>query len=152
MCCKQHQKKNLINRNTVPQQLRKWTLMKNLENSWKYPLSQLEPEGAIDLKRSLKWFHIPIPNHFKILLIHYVEWLWWEKVYVILPRFYIWGYLHISLLNGKCWTNPVVEQAKDTAVTTKVDKILSYFNWVYILKDCLPKGILITFLILWSTK
>ena len=39
-----------------------------LENSWKYPLSQLEPEVAIDLKRPLKWSHIPIPNHFKILI------------------------------------------------------------------------------------
>jgi hypothetical protein len=31
-------------------------------------------------------------------------------------------------MKGKGWTNPVIEQAKDTIVTTKVDKILSYFN------------------------
>jgi len=39
-----------------------------LENSWKYPFAQLEPEVAIDLIRSLKRSHIPIPNHFKILI------------------------------------------------------------------------------------
>lgn len=68
------------------------------------------------------------------------------------PDFTFQVTLHTGLLKGKGWTNPVVEQAKDTAVTTKVNKIFSYFNWVYSLTDYLPKGILISFIILWSTK
>jgi hypothetical protein len=51
-----------------------------------------------------------------------------RKFMSFFPDFTFEVTLHISLLKGKCWTNPVVEQAKDTAVTTKVDKILSYFN------------------------
>jgi len=52
-----------------------------------------------------------------------------SKCYILeFPDFTFEVTLHISLLKGKCWTNPVVEQAKDTAVTTKVDKILSYYN------------------------